>query len=88
MSNGTEPRKSSKAIERAIAIAGFCILLIVTLLGWNQTSNKAAAVTAVMQEKIDRLEKEWDMYDFGVFEYKLEAMDEKLDEIKTLIEAL
>ena len=84
----TELRKSSKTIERTIAVAGFTILLIVTLIGWNNTSNKSAAENALLKADVDRLKTEWAQYDFGVFEYQLNEMDEKLDRITLLIEAL
>jgi len=88
MNNRTELRKPSRTIERAIAVAGFTILLIVTLLGWNNTSNKSAAESALLRADVDRLKTEWAQYDFGVFEYQLNEMDEKLDRITILIEAL
>ena len=88
MSNGTEHRKSSRSVERAIAVAGFAILLVVTLIGWNNTSNKSAAENALLKADVERLKTEWAQYDFGVFEYQLNEMDEKLDEIKLLVEAL
>lgn len=88
MSNGTEPRKSSRTIERTIAVAGFAILLVVTLIGWNNTSNKSAAENALLKADVGRLKTEWAQYDFGVFEYQLKEMDEKLDKITVLIEAL
>ena len=88
MNNRTEPRKSTRAIERAIAVAGFTVLLIVTLIGWNNTSNKSAAENALLKADVDRLKTEWAQYDFGVFEYQLKEMDEKLDKITLLIEAL
>lgn len=83
-----EPRKSTRSIERAIAIAGFTILLVVTLIGWNNTSNKSAAENALLKADVERLKTEWAQYDFGVFEYQLKEMDEKLDKITLLIEAL
>jgi len=89
MSNGIEHhKKSSRSIERAIAVAGFAILLVVTLIGWNNTSNKSAAESALLRADVDRLKVEWAKYDFGVFEYQLNEMDEKLDKITLLIEAL
>ena len=88
MNNRIEPRKSSRTVERAIAMAGFTVLLIVTLIGWNNTSNKSAAENALLRADVDRLKTEWAQYDFGVFEYQLNEMDEKLDKITLLIEAL
>ena len=88
MSNGTEHRKSTRMVERSIAVAGFAILLVVTLIGWNNTSNKSAAENALLKADVGRLKTEWSQYDFGVFEYQLKEMDEKLDKITLLIEAL
>ncbi len=88
MNTGIEPRKSTRTVERTIAVAGFAILLVVTLIGWNNTSNKSAAENALLKADVGRLKTEWAQYDFGVFEYQLNDMDEKLDEIKALVEAL
>ena len=72
----------------SLYILGFVVMLAVTLLGWNKTSNESAAKDALQQSDIDRLKTEWGQYDFGVFEYKLDEMDEKLDKMITLVEAL
>lgn len=73
-------------IERTITIAGFTIVLVVTLLGWNKTSNESAAETALLQHRVTTLEAEVDAHDFDVIEYKLDQVILALEDLKTKLE--